>query len=62
MPVEQYVRDILVGGSGSLQPAPKRWTSEESKAWLDRLAQFSDRIPALPDEAFTRESYYRYND
>lgn len=25
---------------------------------LDRLAQFSDKIPALPDEAFSRESIY----
>jgi hypothetical protein len=32
----------------------------EVRAWLDSLTQFSDRIPQLPDEAFDRESFYRY--
>lgn len=32
---------------------------EEVRAWLDSLAQFSDKIPQLPDEAFTRESFYQ---
>ncbi len=30
----------------------------EVREWLDSLTQFSDRIPQLPDEAFTRESFY----
>ena len=37
-----------------------------SKGQLDRtlqeLAQFSHKIPLLPDEAFTRESLYRDHD
>jgi hypothetical protein len=37
-------------------------TREEVRAWLDRLAQFSDQIPQLPDEAFTRESFYQDHD
>jgi hypothetical protein len=32
---------------------------EEVRAWLDSLTQFSDKIPQLPDEAFTRESFYQ---
>jgi hypothetical protein len=32
------------------------------RAWLDSLTQFSDRIPQLPDEAFTRESFYQDRD
>ncbi len=32
---------------------------QEIRAWLDSLAQFSDRIPQLPEEAFTRESFYQ---
>lgn len=32
---------------------------EEFENSLDRIAQFSDRISALPDEAFSRESLTR---
>ena len=32
---------------------------EDVRAWLDSLTQFSDKIPQLPDEAFTRENFYR---
>jgi hypothetical protein len=32
---------------------------EEVRAWLDSLTQFSDKIPQLPDEAFTRDSFYQ---
>jgi hypothetical protein len=32
---------------------------EETRAWLDSLTQFSDKIPQLPEEAFTRESFCR---
>lgn len=35
---------------------------EEFEKSLDRIAQFSDKIPALPDEAFSRESIYRDHD
>jgi len=35
---------------------------EEFEKTLDRIAQFSDEIPALPDEAFSRESLYQDHD
>ena len=35
---------------------------EEFIAHLDKLAQYSDQIPDLPDEAFTREGIYRDHD
>ena len=31
-------------------------------ATLDRIAQFSHKIPALPDEAFSRENLYQDHD
>jgi hypothetical protein len=37
-------------------------SSEEVRAWLDSLAQFSDKIPQLPEEAFSRESFYQDRD
>jgi post-segregation antitoxin (ccd killing protein) len=36
-------------------------TNEEIRAWLDSLAQFSDKIPALPD-TISREWIYQDHD
>lgn len=47
-------RAYLQGGS----PRPAR-TPQQVREWLDSLAQFSARIPQLPEEAFSRESFYR---
>ena len=30
--------------------------------FLDAMASHSDKIPVLPDEAFTRESFYQDHD
>jgi hypothetical protein len=61
--VEEYVNDLLTRESA---PAVKAYapprTAEEIRAWLDEMAQFSDQIPQLPDEAFTRESFYQDHD
>jgi hypothetical protein len=43
-------------GNG-IRKAPRN--PQEVRGWLDSLAQFSDKIPQLPDEAFTRESFYQ---
>jgi hypothetical protein len=32
------------------------------QAFYDALAAHSDKIPQLPDEAFTRESFYQDHD
>jgi hypothetical protein len=32
---------------------------EETEAWLDRLARFSDKIPPMPGETFSREMIYQ---
>jgi len=39
-------------------PAPKELSDEQFEAALDRMAQFSDKTPDLPIEAFSRESLY----
>ena len=47
------------------QPAPlepKNRSIEEFEKTLDRIAQFSHKIPALPDEAFSRENLYQDHD
>jgi hypothetical protein len=60
--VEEYVRDLVIRESPPVVAyAPPR-TPEEIRAWLAEMAQFSDQIPELPDEALTRESIYRDHD
>jgi hypothetical protein len=39
-------------------PAPKELSDERFEAALDRMARFSEKIPDLPIEAFSRESLY----
>ena len=44
-------------------PAGGKTLSEtQLDAMLEELAQFSHKIPSLPDEAFTRESLYQDHD
>jgi len=42
--------------------AEKSRSLEEFEKTLDRIAQFSDKIPVLPDEALSRESLYQDHD
>ena len=60
--VEDYVREVLTRETAASHPATLLKTREERQAWLDELAQFSDGIPELPDEALTRESFYQDHD
>jgi hypothetical protein len=58
--VEDYVQEILtqqVIGTRGVGGSQVR-TSEEIRAWLDSLAQFSDKIPALP-ETISRDWIYQ---
>lgn len=52
--LEVYVQEILArqAATGGRTPQPR--TTEEIRAWLDSLAQFSDKIPPLP-ETISRE-------
>lgn len=57
--VEDYVLEILAqqaAGRATNGAQPK--TSEEIRAWLDSLAQFSDKIPPLP-ETISRDWIYQ---
>jgi hypothetical protein len=42
--------------------AAKALTKDQLDRTLQELAQFSHKIPLLPDEAFTREGLYRDHD
>lgn len=62
MRVETYVEELLAQQAvvPSVESHPPR-TPEEIRAWLDSLAQFSDKIPPLP-ETITREWIYQEHD
>jgi post-segregation antitoxin (ccd killing protein) len=59
--VEAYVEEILARQAAAISTSRKLRTQEEIRAWLDSLAQFSDRIPSLP-ENITREWIYQDHD
>jgi len=42
--------------------AAKKLTSDRLDCVLQELAQYSHKIPRLPDEAFTREGIYQDHD
>jgi hypothetical protein len=60
---ESYV-ESLIDNAAHVSPKPvllakPRMNMEE---FLQKMAEFSDKIPRLPDEAFTRESFYQDHD
>ena len=65
MDVAAYVEQILnkeVATVKPVLPRAPRLTQEEFDTVLDGLAEFSDKIPHLPDSAFTREAIYSDHD
>ena len=50
--IEDAVRAVSNG------PQPKR----DMQAFFRDIAAYSEKIPQLPDEAFTRESFYQDHD
>jgi post-segregation antitoxin (ccd killing protein) len=61
MDVPAYATTLLEAAARPPRAAKSR-TLEEFERTLDRIAQFADEIPALPDEAFSRESLYQDHD
>ena len=61
-PLATYVQSLLIRASHPAPPEPKQLSREEFEASLDRMAKFSDKIPSLPIEAFSRDSLYDDHD
>ncbi len=57
---EAYVEEILAR-QVPLHPTRRFRNPEEIRAWLDSLAQFSDKIPPLP-KTISREWIYQDHD
>jgi post-segregation antitoxin (ccd killing protein) len=59
MRIEDYVVELLARQlEAQHADAPRMRSPEEIRTWLDALAQFSDKIPALP-EVITRDWIYQ---
>ena len=58
MSPETYVQSILEQQLRQVQQVALPRSAEEIRAWLDSMAQFSDKIPPLP-ETITRGWIYQ---
>ena len=62
VPLEAYVEELLANQVAVASAEFQRLkTPEQIRAWIDSLAQFSDRIPPLP-ETISREWIYQEHD
>jgi len=59
--VEAYAASLLEGAV-RLPVGPGRLSQDRLENTLREMAEFSHKVPVLPDEAFTRESLYRDHD
>jgi hypothetical protein len=57
--VQSLIDDAARKAPKALPPAKPKMDME---TFLREMAVFSDKIPLLPDEAFTRESFYQDHD
>ena len=62
VPVETYVQTLIEQATPSKPRRKPKRTPEEIRAWLAKLAQFSDKIPPMPGETFSREMIYQDHD
>lgn len=59
--LEAYVQEILAQQLARPVEAHQPRTPEEIRSWLDSMAQFSEKIPPLPD-TISREWLYPDHD
>jgi post-segregation antitoxin (ccd killing protein) len=59
--LEAYVQEILAQQLGHSEQTQRLRTPAQIRAWLDSLAQFSDKIPPLPP-TISREWIYQDHD
>jgi post-segregation antitoxin (ccd killing protein) len=59
--VQDFVEELLAQQANARSTTRQVRTSEQIRAWLASLAQFSDKIPPLP-ETISREWIYQDRD
>ena len=56
--VEEYAQELLREALHVSSSRRGHLTQEEAKEMLRQMAEGSEKLPALPDSAFSRESFY----
>ncbi|MGA9072073.1 MAG: hypothetical protein WB424_17550 [Terracidiphilus sp.] len=60
---ESYVENLIHKAAlVSPKPLPPAKPRMDMESFFQAMAAYSDKIPQLPDEAFTRESFYQDHD
>jgi hypothetical protein len=63
VPVEAFVQSLVKEAAlPTSEMARRKMTDQEIQAWLAELTQFSDKIPPMPGETFSREMIYQDHD
>jgi hypothetical protein len=63
MTPESYVRSLIDDAAGTVPlPLPPAKPKMDMTEFFEAMAAYSDKIPQLPDEAFTREGFYQDHD
>ena len=57
-----YVESLLEQAVATGTVSPRQRTRKEMEAFFEAMAANSEKIPQLPDAAFTRESFYQDHD
>ena len=60
--IQAYVESLLEQAVATRTVQPRRRTREEMAAFFEAMAVNSEKLPQLPEEAFTRESFYQDHD
>jgi hypothetical protein len=60
---ESYVRSLIDDAvRTSPTPLPPAKPKMDMEEFIRKMSEHSEKIPELPDEAFTRESFYQDHD
>jgi hypothetical protein len=60
---ESYARSLIANGVlNHTAPLPPAKPKMDMEKFFEVMAAYSDKIPELPDAAFTRESFYQDHD
>jgi hypothetical protein len=61
--METYLKSLIENAVHATPIAtPQSASARNMNAFFEAMAAHSDKIPELPDEAFTRESFYQDHD
>lgn len=63
MDVSEFAGTILERALSTPEASPRALKTQQAISdWLDSLARFSEKIPAMPGETFSREWLYQDHD